>query len=113
MDQNTTTVLFARYRFTHVVHLAAQAGGFSLRNPGAYITANVMCTTALLEVIRKQPRPLPSMYVKLFGVRSQRLRTPQRTTSSTNQRACTPSQSKAQRTWPISTTIFTAYEARA
>ena len=59
-DQNITRSLFKEYRFSHVVHLAAQAGvRFSIENPGAYVTSNVMCTTSLLEVIREQPKPLP------------------------------------------------------
>ena len=48
--------LFTRYKFTHVVHLAAQAGvRYSLQNPLAYIRANVECQVALLEVMRKYP----------------------------------------------------------
>jgi UDP-glucuronate 4-epimerase len=52
--------LFEKYHFSHVVHLAAQAGvRYSMTHPKAYVTANVMCTTNLLEIIRKRPHPLP------------------------------------------------------
>eukprot|EP00944_MAST-04C_sp_MAST-4C-sp1_P004375 g4375.t1 len=52
--------LFEMYNFSHVVHLAAQAGvRYSLTHPKKYVTANVMCTTNLLEIMRKRSRPLP------------------------------------------------------
>ncbi|ELU17888.1 hypothetical protein CAPTEDRAFT_227995 [Capitella teleta] len=45
--------LFIRHKFTHVAHLAAQAGvRYSLQNPLAYIRANVECQVALLDVLR-------------------------------------------------------------
>ena len=48
--------LFTKYKFTHVAHLAAQAGvRYSLQNPLAYIRANVECQVALLEVMRRYP----------------------------------------------------------
>ena len=48
--------IFVKYNFTHVTHLAAQAGvRYSLENPLAYIRANVECQVALLEVLRKYP----------------------------------------------------------
>ena len=44
--------LFAKYGFTHVVHMAAQAGvRHSLEEPAAYIRANVQCFTTLLDVL--------------------------------------------------------------
>ena len=52
--------LFRMHNFTHVVHLAAQAGvRYSVDHPKVYVTANVMCTVNLLEVMRKRPLPLP------------------------------------------------------
>ncbi|KAI0226829.1 UDP-glucuronate 4-epimerase 4 [Lamellibrachia satsuma] len=49
--------IFVKYNFTHVTHLAAQAGvRYSLENPLAYIRANVECQVALLEVLRKYPK---------------------------------------------------------
>ncbi|KAJ1453639.1 hypothetical protein M885DRAFT_443388 [Pelagophyceae sp. CCMP2097] len=48
--------LFAKHRFTHVVHLAAQAGvRYSLTHPMSYVKNNVECYVALLEVMIKQP----------------------------------------------------------
>ena len=48
--------IFTRYNFTHVTHLAAQAGvRYSLENPLAYVRANVECQIVLLEVLRKYP----------------------------------------------------------
>mmetsp|Transcript_44909 Transcript_44909/g.103682 ORF Transcript_44909/g.103682 Transcript_44909/m.103682 type:complete len:332 (+) Transcript_44909:80-1075(+) len=48
--------LFAEYKFTHVVNLAAQAGvRYSLQQPRAYVRANVQCFMEVLEVIRHNP----------------------------------------------------------
>ena len=48
--------IFAEYNFTHVAHLAAQAGvRYSLENPQAYIRANVECQIVLLNVLKKYP----------------------------------------------------------
>ncbi len=42
---------------THVVHLAAQAGvRFSMVDPYAYVTANVMGQVVMLELVRRLPR---------------------------------------------------------
>jgi UDP-glucuronate 4-epimerase len=68
-DKKLLLKLFKTRRFTHVVHLAAQAGvRFSLQNPGAYITANIMCTTVLLETIRLQKKMPVYIYASSSSV---------------------------------------------
>ena len=43
---------------THVLHLAAQAGvRFSMVDPYAYVTANVMGQVVMLEFCRRLPEP--------------------------------------------------------
>ena len=46
-------------RFTHVLHLAAQAGvRYAVRNPGAYVHSNVAGFVTLMEgIIRTKPMP--------------------------------------------------------
>src|SRR3954468_16167552 len=52
-DRAAMPALFARERFDRVVHLAAQAGvRYSLTNPHAYIDANVVGFTNILEGCR-------------------------------------------------------------
>ncbi len=52
-DEAAMTALFARERFTRVVHLAAQAGvRYSLEQPHAYIRSNVTGTLNVLEGCR-------------------------------------------------------------
>ncbi|GIL38729.1 SDR family NAD(P)-dependent oxidoreductase [Roseiterribacter gracilis] len=54
-DRGQVDALFAKYGFTGIVHLAAQAGvRWSLENPYAYVEANVMGQLVLLEAVRKQ-----------------------------------------------------------
>lgn len=46
--------LFQQYRFTRVIHLAAQAGvRYSIKNPAAYIQSNVVGFANLLEACRR------------------------------------------------------------
>ncbi len=48
--------LFEQYQFSHVVHLAAQAGvRYSLKNPQAYIQANLVGFSNVLEACRAHP----------------------------------------------------------
>eukprot|EP01134_Creolimax_fragrantissima_P000315 CFRG0315T1 len=55
-DDKKLHELFKKYKFTHVAHMAAQAGvRYSLKNPLAYVRANVQCFTNLLEVVRHYP----------------------------------------------------------
>lgn len=61
--------LFNKYSFTHVVHMAAQAGvRYSVTHPKKYITANIMCTTNLLEIIRKRQKPPIYVYASSSSV---------------------------------------------
>lgn len=46
--------LFERYNFSHVVHMAAQAGvRHSLLNPVPYVHANMQCFVTLLDVLKE------------------------------------------------------------
>jgi len=52
-DRDSMAALFATHRFEHVVHLAAQAGvRYSLVDPHAYIDANLVGFTNVLEGCR-------------------------------------------------------------
>lgn len=52
-DADMLRLLFEKYKFTHIVHLAAQAGvRYSLIQPLTYIHTNLKCFTILLEQIR-------------------------------------------------------------
>lgn len=52
-DFTTLSELFTREKFTHVIHLAAQAGvRYSLKNPRAYAENNLLGTTNILELCR-------------------------------------------------------------
>lgn len=45
--------LMLRYNFTHVIHLAGQAGvRYSMKDPLTYVTANYECFLVLLEALR-------------------------------------------------------------
>jgi nucleoside-diphosphate-sugar epimerase len=53
-DEDMLAWLFDRFKFTHVVHLAAQAGvRYSLVKPMVYVKENVQCFVALLERLRQ------------------------------------------------------------
>lgn len=55
-DALTLQMLFAEHKFTHVIHLAAQAGvRYSLENPQAYISSNIVGFATLLESCRNFP----------------------------------------------------------
>jgi UDP-glucuronate 4-epimerase len=52
-DRSAIPALFARHRFPVVIHLAAQAGvRYSLRDPHAYVDANLVGFTNILEGCR-------------------------------------------------------------
>ena len=52
-DAEMLSNLFTKHQFTHVIHLAAQAGvRYSLIQPLTYIHTNLKCFTVLLEQIR-------------------------------------------------------------
>ena len=55
-DKESIHQLFRRYRFTHVINLAAQAGvRYSLENPDAYLQSNLVGFHHLLEACRLFP----------------------------------------------------------
>jgi len=52
-DQSTVDTAFATQKFDRVIHLAAQAGvRYSLENPRAYVTSNLVGFTNILEACR-------------------------------------------------------------
>jgi len=52
-DKDQMLTLGSQYKFTHIIHLAAQAGvRYSLTNPDAYIEANVVGHLNVLELAR-------------------------------------------------------------
>jgi UDP-glucuronate 4-epimerase len=57
-DKGTLALVFERFRFDTVVHLAAMAGVRpSIENPALYAEVNVVGTTLLLEEVRKSAVP--------------------------------------------------------
>jgi UDP-glucuronate 4-epimerase len=53
-DADAVDLLFDDRRFTHVIHLAAQAGvRYSIENPGAYTSANLVGFMNILEACRR------------------------------------------------------------
>lgn len=53
-DKETVAKLFAKYKFTHIVHLAARPGvSTSLKDPFPYINNNIYGTLVLLEQIKR------------------------------------------------------------
>ncbi|TXD42827.1 NAD-dependent epimerase [Lujinxingia vulgaris] len=57
-DREGVAALFKAHDFDRVVHLAAQAGvRYSLENPHAYIDANIVAFTNILEGCRHQQTP--------------------------------------------------------
>ncbi|TXD36667.1 NAD-dependent epimerase [Lujinxingia vulgaris] len=57
-DREGVAALFKAHDFDRVVHLAAQAGvRYSLENPHAYIDANIVAFTNILEGCRHQETP--------------------------------------------------------
>jgi UDP-glucuronate 4-epimerase len=56
IDSPALQQLFSQYQFTHVIHLAAQAGvRYSLENPQVYIDSNITGTLNILENCRRFP----------------------------------------------------------
>jgi UDP-glucuronate 4-epimerase len=57
-DREAVQAVFARYpQATHVIHLAAQAGvRFSMVDPYAYVSANVMGHVVMTEAARRLPK---------------------------------------------------------
>jgi UDP-glucuronate 4-epimerase len=76
LDRDAMTALAAP-QISHVVHLAAQAGvRYSLENPFAYVTANVMGQTAMLELARMLPGLKHFLYASSSSVYGANTKTP-------------------------------------
>ena len=55
-DRAAVEALFVRHAFSHIVHLAAQAGvRYSLTHPHAYVDSNITGFLNLLEAVRARP----------------------------------------------------------
>ena len=55
-DKNEIDYIFAKFRPTHVINLAAQAGvRYSIENPFAYVDSNLIGFMNILEACRKYP----------------------------------------------------------
>jgi UDP-glucuronate 4-epimerase len=71
----TTMFALANVEITHVLHLAAQAGvRFSMIDPFAYVTANVMGQVVMLELCRRLPRLAHFTYASsssVYGLNTQ------------------------------------------
>jgi UDP-glucuronate 4-epimerase len=69
-DMALMSALFAEHSDADsVVHLAAQAGvRYSIENPQAYITANVLGQLAILEAMRSLARPVTLLYASSSSV---------------------------------------------
>ncbi|GAJ38351.1 NAD-dependent epimerase [Saccharococcus caldoxylosilyticus] len=56
VDREGILKLFEKFSFTHVIHLAAQAGvRYSLQNPHAYVDSNLVGFVNILEACRHYP----------------------------------------------------------
>lgn len=67
-DSNKLKALFQKHNFTHVLHMAAQAGvRYSLQNPNAYIHSNIQGFVTLLEIC-KEKKGLPFIYASSSSV---------------------------------------------
>lgn len=69
VSDRDTMLALARDDITHVVHLAAQAGvRFSMLDPYAYVTSNVMGQVVMLELARLLPRLEHFLYASSSSV---------------------------------------------
>lgn len=60
--------LFSKHAFTHVVHLAAQAGvRYSFENPKSYLSSNIDGFLSILELLREAPE-VPLIYASSSSV---------------------------------------------
>ncbi|KAK4529630.1 hypothetical protein CCYA_CCYA02G0487 [Cyanidiococcus yangmingshanensis] len=76
MDEQALDALFSEHKFTHVLHLAAQAGvRHSLTHPHDYLRSNCVGFLNILECIRhQQPGPPVMVYASsssVYGLGSQ------------------------------------------
>jgi UDP-glucuronate 4-epimerase len=77
-DMALMRALFAEHSDADaVIHLAAQAGvRYSLENPEAYVTANVLGQVAILEAMRSLARPVTLLYASSSSVYGANRETP-------------------------------------
>ncbi len=77
--------LFETHDFTHVVHMAAQAGvRYSLQNPEAYITSNIQCHVTLLDTLIHH-KGVKFVYASSSSVYGKKAAIPFRITTNTDQ----------------------------
>ena len=58
-DSDSVGQLMKKYKVTHVIHLAAQAGvRYSIEHPQAYVESNVKCFVQMLELLKQTNIPL-------------------------------------------------------
>ncbi|KAF0976070.1 hypothetical protein FDP41_004746 [Naegleria fowleri] len=63
-DTTLLQSIFARFKFTHILHMAAQAGvRYSIENPQTYIRNNILCQIELLEVAVKHQKDEPPVFI--------------------------------------------------
>lgn len=71
-DEEVLKEIFDICQFTHVLHLAAQAGvRYAVKNPGAYVHSNIAGFVTLLEVIRNieaMPRLVYASSSSVYGL---------------------------------------------
>jgi len=72
-DQETLAEMFSLCTFTHVLHLAAQAGvRYAAKNPHAYVHSNVAGFVSLMEVVVRQrpfiPRVIFASSSSVYGL---------------------------------------------
>lgn len=83
-DREKLLTLFQQEQFTHVIHLAAQAGvRYSIENPYAYIDANISGFINLLEACRRHPVE-HLLYASSSSVYGANRQTPYRETDPTD-----------------------------
>ncbi len=86
-DRASLQTLFEEHPFTHVVHLAAQAGvRYARKNPEAYLRSNIDGFLALLETLRNYPH-VKLTYASSSSVYGRNEKTPFSTTDTTDKPA--------------------------
>lgn len=86
-DKALLAELFAHHGFTHVLHLAAQAGvRYAIQNPEAYLKSNLEGFLAILEQLKHSPQ-IPLIYASSSSVYGANKKVPFASTDSTDQPA--------------------------
>lgn len=68
-DKPALKKLFSKFDFTHVLHLAGQAGvRYSLENPEDYVVNNIQCTVSLYEEMKEKDPPPKLVYASSSSV---------------------------------------------